>query len=94
MLPPGTNTLGAILFVAGFLTAVGIGELAGGASEGPLTIVGGLLVGGADVIYRLWRVKCRLWDREQGGTFLFIPIWVFGLFWVALGVFYTVRGQA
>jgi hypothetical protein len=90
-LPLGTNAVGAILFFGGFGISAGIGMLAR-AAEGPMTIVGGLLVGGSDVAYRLWLTKCGLLDRERGGTFLFIPIWMFGVFWVALGIAYLVWG--
>jgi hypothetical protein len=89
---PGTNWSGTVIFFGSFLAAIGVGKLSGNVPEGPLISLGGALVCGLDLLSRLCWLKCGLWDRERGATLLFIPIWTFGLFWIVLGLIYTLVG--
>ena len=89
---PGTNAAGTVIFFGSFLAAIGVGELSGNVPKGPLTLLGGVLVTGLDLLFRLCWLKCGLWNRERGATLLFIPIWIFGLIWIVLGLIYTLVG--
>jgi hypothetical protein len=82
----GTNYAGTIIFLIAFGLAAGGGALLGFHAEGPLTIAGGAIVVTLDLAFRLlWR-RCGLFDRKSGGCFLFLPIWLWGVFWIGLGI--------
>jgi hypothetical protein len=87
----GTNSAGTIIFLLGFGIAAAVSYLcfANGA-EGPLTIVGGALVAVTDLSYRRWWRRCGVWKGAAGGQLLFLPIWIWGVFWIGLGVGYTI----
>jgi hypothetical protein len=75
-----------------FGIAFGIGRLAGTSAEGPLMIIAGPLCAVMDLAYRFRRPE-RHWSHPGfGGALFFIPVWLFGIFWTVLGVFYTIQG--
>jgi hypothetical protein len=83
---PGANWAGVLIFFACFLPGIVARKVTGGKAGDDLWMfVGGLLVVALDAVYRLYRRSCPMWDRHDGATFLFLPIWVFGLFWIMLG---------
>ncbi len=90
----GVNTPGFLIFFGAFLTAIGAGELTGKRGEAAATALGGAIVVGADLLYRRYWAGCPLWEvGGRGGTFLWLPIWAFGLLWVAIGAAHSIRNH-
>jgi hypothetical protein len=90
----GLNTPGFLIFFLAFLTAIEVGELTGKRSSAAATALGGAIVVGVDLLYRRFWARCRLWEvGGNGGTFLWLPIWAFGLLWVAIGAARSIRNH-
>jgi hypothetical protein len=86
---PGTNLDGTLVVVGSFSVAYGIGKLANVAHEGPLTFLGGVLVVAIDLFLRWIR---RRNEMEKPPRLIFIPTWMFGVLWIGLGIFYSLKG--
>lgn len=67
---------------AGWLLASVIGR---GESEDLCMILGGPIVSLIDVWYRN-RYRTSLFRPGDGGSLFFLPVWMFGLVWLAIGV--------
>jgi len=77
----------AIAFGAGF----GVTHIAGLEGEGPLMLIAGPIAALLDLVWR--KRHDDNWFRANGGGSLFwLPVWLFGLLWLVLGVVYTIRG--
>jgi hypothetical protein len=51
-----------------------------------LLILCGVLAAVIDLAYRVRGPVARLLRADLGGRFLFMPLWVFGVFWLCLGL--------
>jgi hypothetical protein len=87
------NLPGIIMVAAAFGIAFGVGELTGYNSEGPLTLIGGILTLIFDLAYRLASKEGHWITPNKGGSLFFLPAWCFGALWVVLGTVYTVQGN-
>lgn len=85
------NIPGIIMAALAFGIAFGVGSLAGTNAEGPLTLIGGVLILVFDLAYRLLRKAGHWLVPNQGGSLFFLPAWMFGVLWTILGIVYTVR---
>ena len=85
------NTAGTLMFLAAFGAAYGIMRGLGVMNEGLVMLVAGPLLAIADLLYRRHK-HVRLLRGAGGGTFLLLPVWLWGVFWTGLGAFYYVRG--
>jgi hypothetical protein len=88
------NWPGIIMVAIAFAMAFGIGHLAGISAEGPLMIIAGPLCAAMDLVYRFRHPARRWFHPNGGGAVFFIPVWVLGIIWLALGVVYAIRGGA
>ena len=84
------NQMGVAILVLAFVIAFGVGHLFGLQEEGPLMMIAGPLTAMFDIAYRLIKKDGRLFVSDRGGSLFFLPVWYFGVFWLALGVAYTI----
>lgn len=63
-------------------------------SEGLFMVIAGPIVSALDVIYRMKTQRDKWSLAEGGGQLFWIPVWAFGLIWVAVGIFYLLGGKA
>ncbi len=84
------NLPGIIIAALAFGIAFGIEALGGPRGEGPLTLIGGILVMIFDSAYRLLRRGGHWLTPNKGGSLFFLPAWAFGVLWIILGVVYIV----
>lgn len=82
------NLLGIVMAAAGFGIAYGVGTLLGSTEEDLIMIIGGPIITIADLGYRLRSRTGHWFQSDGGGSLFFLPMWLFGLFWLGLG---TVR---
>jgi hypothetical protein len=78
------------MFIAAFGAASAILYAVGTITEGPLMMIAGPLLAAVDLVYRRAK-RGRLVGGTAGGTFLFVPVWIWGVFWTALGAYYYAR---
>jgi len=83
------NRSGLAMLAIGFATAFGIGEFRHITAEGPLMIIASVILIPMDLIYRFTRKERHLFHSSGGGNLFFIPIWIWGLFWISLGTYYV-----
>ncbi len=88
------NLPGILMAAVAFGIAFGIGHLVGISAEGPLMMIAGPLCAAIDLAYRHRRPDRHWFHPGFGGALFFIPVWMFGIVWLVLGVVYTVRGPA
>ena len=88
------NLPGFAIFGIAFGAAFGVCHLIGTADEGPVMMIAGPLCCVLDGSYRYWKAERSWFAPHAGGSMFFIPIWLFGIVWLVLGIIYTVRGQA
>jgi hypothetical protein len=88
------NVPGILMAAIGFGTAAGIGHLAGTSAEGLLMIIAGPLCAAMDLVYRTKHGEGRWFHPNCGGALFFIPMWILGVVWLALGIVYTIQGRA
>jgi hypothetical protein len=81
------NLPGIVMAVVGFAIAFGVGELVGVSAEGPLMMIAGPMIAIFDLAYRRKTENGHWLIPNRGGSLLFIPAWVLGLFWAVLGAF-------
>jgi len=87
------NFLGLGMFVASWTVAFIAADALGLAGEGPRMVVAGPMAVLLDGLFR-WRHPAGHWlNPTGGGNVLFIPVWVFGVFWTLLGLTYCATGQ-
>lgn len=85
------NLPGIVMAALAFGIAFGVGSLAGTQAEGPLTLIGGVLILIFDLAYRLLRKEGHWLTPNKGGSLFFLPAWAFGALWIVIGIVYTVR---
>ena len=85
------NLPGILIASVAFGVAFGLGHLVGFTAEGPLMIVAGPLCAAMDLAYRSRRPERRWFHPSFGGALFFIPVWVFGIIWLVLGITYTIQ---
>jgi hypothetical protein len=85
-----SNTPGMIMFVVAFGAALGIGQLLGISKEGLLMIIASPPLIAADIIYRAKSANKRWFHPDDGGMVLFLPIWMWGIWWLILGIAYSI----
>lgn len=54
--------------------------------EGKGLVIGGLSVCVFDFVFRLASSDFHLFQFHPGGRFLFLPMWIMGVFWIVLGL--------
>ncbi|HAX70916.1 MAG TPA: hypothetical protein DCY14_14985 [Anaerolineae bacterium] len=87
MLQSRGNVLGVIMFVIGGVIA-GIGGLVFKLGDAPIMIMVGVALFLMDMVIRL-RVRTQpgwLMSKQMGGYFFFIPVWLLGLFVIAINI--------
>jgi hypothetical protein len=87
------NIPGLIMLFISFGIAFGIRELTGTSAEGFTMIVAGPIAAACDLSYRLLRREGHWFSPRGGGSLFFLPVWLFGILWLVLGIIYTVRGE-
>ena len=88
------NWIGFAICAVGFGVSFAVGHfLFHSDAEGLLMVIAGPIVVALDVLYRM-KSKPNEWSFTQGGGRLFfIPVWTFGVLWLALGIFYMSGGK-
>jgi hypothetical protein len=84
------NFAGLVMLLVGFGAAYGLGLIAGRPSEDVLMVTSGPLLLAADLGYRFVRKagQSKWWLRPGvGGQLFYAPIWMWGIFWMALGLY-------
>ncbi|HEX2691465.1 MAG TPA: hypothetical protein VHN14_32865 [Kofleriaceae bacterium] len=82
------NKLGFLAFVVAFGVAYGILWTLGTDEEGLWMMIAGPLLSAIDVGYRRVVGLRLLGDVDRGPAILWLPAWVWGVFWFGLGTFY------
>jgi hypothetical protein len=80
------NRPGFVMFIAAFLAALGICALFGTSAEGPVMATAGILLIPMDLSWRLRQKERDLFNHKKGGNLFYVPVWVMGVVWMALGV--------
>ena len=88
------NISGLIIFLFAFGIAIGVGHLVSVSEEGPLMLIGGPLCIATDASFRMSKPERRWFHPHAGGSFFFLPMWLFGIIWLVLGVAYTIGVRA
>jgi hypothetical protein len=84
------NFPGIIMLGLSFGLAFGVTQQIGIKGEGPPMLLGGLLAGACDLVYRLKREEGHLFYPSGGGSLFFLPVWLFAIIWVLSGAFKTI----
>jgi hypothetical protein len=79
------NVAGFIMIAAGFLPALGVCRLLGDDRDGLKLVIGGPLTLALDLAYRLRSPAGSLFLPRRGGKLAYLPLWVFGIFWIGYG---------
>lgn len=74
------------MIAIGFLPVLGVCNLLGDDRSGLILAIGGPIIVALDVAYRFQWSSGDLLQPGHGGKFLFLPIWLFGIFWFAYGM--------
>ena len=81
------NLGGVVITALSFWPALGICYLLGDARDGMKLVIGGPLAFVLDLAYRSSTSPSRDWfSPSQGGKWLYLPLWMFGIFWTLYGV--------
>jgi hypothetical protein len=83
----GHNKAGYVLIGLGFGLAFLICWLGGAVSNQRLLLIGGPITTVLDLSYRRYSAGGHWLRPDRGGRFLLLPVWVFGLIWLAFGAF-------
>ena len=86
------NVIGLAILAFGFGAAFAVGWLGGFDDEGRLMMIAGPLISLLDFTYRVTRDDCHLLRPSSGGMLFYIPLWLVGALWLALGTYYVVAG--
>ena len=85
------NRLGLVFFLIAFGVGWGIARSLGRPEEGILMMIASPILFLLDAGYRQARKRPFFRPAESGGTVLFLPAWMWGLFWTGLGAWYHLR---
>jgi len=85
------NKLGFLVFIVAFGAAYGILRTLGTDEEGLWMMIAGPLIALIDLGYRRVVGLKFFSDVSRGPAILWLPAWVWGVFWFGLGVFYHCR---
>jgi hypothetical protein len=85
----GFNPIGIGICALAFGSAIAIGKYLGIYDKGPLMMIAGPIVSALDLLYRTKSRNGHWLRADGGGALLFIPVWLFGAFWLVLGAVYT-----
>ena len=84
------NLVGIVIFALSFGIATGLAKALGLSTEGLTMLIGGPLAASLDLAYRKFIGKH--WLRPgAGGSLFFVPVWLLGVVWSLLGVYYQTR---
>lgn len=84
------NLVGIVIFALSFGIATGVAKVLGLSAEGLTMLIGGPLAVSLDLAYR--KLVGKHWLRPgAGGSLFFIPVWLLGIVWSLLGVYYQTR---
>ena len=86
------NALGLVFGVCALLVGVGVRTLFGPSFEWLGTILMGIVLAGLDLWYRATKGDREWAERNRGGSFFFLPAWVFGAFFIIAGFVSLFRG--
>jgi hypothetical protein len=86
------NAVGMVMFLGAFGAGYGLARALGSQSEGLMMLLAGPALALFDLALRRVK-KLRLLDRRAGGIALFVPIWLWGVFWTGLGAVYYWQGN-
>src|SRR5262249_48729877 len=87
------NFLGLGMLALSFTAAYAVSHLLGVSGNAPFMLVSGPIAFVCDVAYRRKHPTGHWLHPTGGGSFLFVPIWVFGTLWIMIGLVYAARGQ-
>ena len=82
------NRMGLVVFLFAFGSASGLAHLLGNLTEGIVMMIAGPLLLVLDGGYRKIKGLPLLRRAAEGGTILFLPACLWGLFWTGLGACY------
>ena len=80
------NRAGFLLFVLSIGIAAVIGHLLNLSEEGPMMIIAGPIFIAADLFVRFTGDDNHLLKPRAGGSILFVPGWIVGVFWIGIGI--------
>ena len=83
------NLLGILTFVISAGVGIGVASTLGNHGEGLPMMIGGPLMVVLDIGYRQlrgWKVIGR-----RGAALFWLPMWLWGLFWFGLGIYYVTQ---
>ena len=80
------NAAAFVILGVSFLPALGICRLLRDDRDGMKLIIGGPLALVIDLVYRLRSPSGDLLLPSRGGKFLYLPVWVFAIFWSLYGL--------
>jgi hypothetical protein len=80
------NVAGLVMIAASFLPALGVCRLIGDDRDGLKLVIGGPLALALDLVYRIRSPDGNLFLPGRGGKLAYLPLWVFGIFWLCYGV--------
>jgi hypothetical protein len=87
------NLIGLGMLALSAAAAFGVAYLLGASGETPFLLIAGPIALACDVAYR-WKHPRGHWlHPNKGGSFCFVPVWVFGALWLVLGIARTLTGQ-
>jgi hypothetical protein len=88
------NIAGMVMMLISFGIAYGVCHMLGNTAEGFWMVISGLVAMVLDFTYRFMKAVPRYFHPKGGGSVFFLPVWLFGVIWLVLGVVYTIRGHA
>ena len=80
------NVAAVAIVAVSFLPALGICRLLGDDRDGTKLAIGGPLALVIDLVFRFRSPLGDLWLPGRGGKFLYLPVWVFAIFWSLYGL--------
>lgn len=86
ILPVGTNCLGILLFMGAFTPAIVMIELYPATERWILVVLGGVISLAIDAGLRKALGHESLLEFDRGPRMVFIPLWIWGLLWIVVGV--------
>lgn len=84
------NAAAFAIVALSFLPALGICQLLRDNRDGMKLVIGGPLALAIDLVYRLRSPSGNLLLPSRGGKFLYLPVWVFAIFWSLYGLWQLV----
>ena len=95
------NIPGAVMVAIAALIAFGVRHAVPSfpPGNGPFMLILGPLCIALDLVYRWYRWKkygghwLHWFHPASGGNLILIPVWIFGVFWLVLGIVYIIQGH-